>query len=100
MNITWCTAQKMNFSIKGFFSKYDQIRSFLRIWSHLLKKFLMKKFIFCALVLTRLALTATAERTVNTIFLSAGFFLYKGVPIKNKMKEVIISIAGTPNASG
>ena len=41
-----CTAQKMEFSIKDFFS--DQIRSFLRNWSHLLKKFLMKIFIFCA----------------------------------------------------
>ena len=35
------TAQKMKFSIKDFFSKYDQIRSFLQIWSHLLKKSLM-----------------------------------------------------------
>ena len=34
------------FSIKGFVSKCDQIRSFLRIWSHLLKKSLMKSFIF------------------------------------------------------
>ena len=42
------TAQKMKFSIKDFFSKCDQIRSFLRMWSHLLKKFLMKNFIFCA----------------------------------------------------
>ena len=25
------SAQKMNFFIKGFFSKFDQIRSFLRI---------------------------------------------------------------------
>ena len=31
-----CTAQKMKFSIKDFFSKCDQIPSFLRIWSHLL----------------------------------------------------------------
>ena len=38
-------------SIKDFFSKRDQIRSFLRIWSHLLKKTLMEKFIFC--ILTR-----------------------------------------------
>ena len=30
--------KKMKFSIKDFFSKCDQIRSFLRIWSHLLKK--------------------------------------------------------------
>ena len=38
----------MKFSIKDFFSKYDQIRSFLRIWSHLLKKSLMENLIFCA----------------------------------------------------
>ena len=36
----------MKFSIKDFFSKCDQIRSFLRIWSHLLKKYLMENFIF------------------------------------------------------
>ena len=41
-------AQKIKFSIKGFFSKCDQIRSFLRIWSHLLKKSLTENFIFCA----------------------------------------------------
>ena len=40
------TAQKIKFSIKDFFSKCDQIRSFLRIWSHLLKKSLMEKFLF------------------------------------------------------
>ena len=44
------TAQKMKFSIKDFISKYDQIYSFLRIWSHLLKKSLMENFIFCAVV--------------------------------------------------
>ena len=38
----------MKFSIKGFFNKYDQITSFLRIWSDLLKKSLMENFIFCA----------------------------------------------------
>ena len=41
------TAQKMKFSIKDFFSKCDQIRSFLLIWSHLLKKSLIEDFIFC-----------------------------------------------------
>ena len=46
------TAQKMTFSMKNFFSKYDQICSFLRIWSHLLKKSLMEKFIFCSVLLT------------------------------------------------
>ena len=42
------TAQKMKFSIKDFFSKCDQIRSFLQIWLRLLKKSLMENFIFCA----------------------------------------------------
>ena len=47
------TAQKVKSSIKNFFSKCDQIPSFLRIWSHILKKFLMENFIFCAVLLTR-----------------------------------------------
>ena len=42
------TAQKMKLSIKDFFSKCDQIRRKLRIWSHLLEKFLMENFIFWA----------------------------------------------------
>ena len=45
-------AQKMKFSTKDFFSKSDQIRSFLRIWSHLQKKSLMENFIFCAVYVT------------------------------------------------
>ena len=41
-----CTNMKS--SIKDFFSKCDQMRSFLRIWSHLLKKSLTENLIFCA----------------------------------------------------
>ena len=44
--------KKMKFSIEDFFSEYDQINSFLRIWSHLLKKSLMENFIFCAVPIT------------------------------------------------
>ena len=40
------TAQKMKFSTKNFFSKCDQIRSYLWIWPHLLNKSLMENFIF------------------------------------------------------
>ena len=47
---SYFTAQKMKFSIKDFFSKCYQIRSFLRIWSHLLKKSLMEIFIFCVVL--------------------------------------------------
>ena len=50
MRILMCllndTAQKMKFPIDDFFCKYDQISSFLRIWSHLLKKSLMKTSFF------------------------------------------------------
>ena len=41
------TAQKMKFSTMDFFSKCDQIRSFLWIWSYLLKKSLMENLLCC-----------------------------------------------------
>ena len=37
----------MKFFIKDVFSKYDQIRRKLRIWSDLLKKSLTENFILC-----------------------------------------------------
>ena len=40
----------MNSSIKDFFSKCNEIRSLLRIWSRLLKKSLMEEFIYCAVI--------------------------------------------------
>ena len=40
------TAQKIKFYIKDLFSKCDQVCSFLRIWSHVLKKPVMQNFIF------------------------------------------------------
>ena len=43
-------SKKIKFFIKDFFSKCDQIRRKLRIWSHLLKKSLMENFIFCAVI--------------------------------------------------
>ena len=42
------TTQKLKFSNKDFFSKCQQFRSFIQIWSHLLKKSLMENFSFCA----------------------------------------------------
>ena len=47
---TCFTSQKMEFSIKNFFSKCDQIRRKLRIWSHLLKKCLMENVMICAVL--------------------------------------------------
>ena len=54
-------------SINNFFSKCDQIRSFLRIWSHLLKKSLMENFIFCA-VQTHLLHFFAGRSICKTIF--------------------------------
>ena len=65
------TAQKMEFSVKDFFSKYDQIRSFLRIWSYLLKKSLIGNFIVCAVQSSK---TLTFQRLVSTK--AAGLFKY------------------------
>ena len=46
------TAQIMKFSVKDFFSKCNQTRRKLRIWSHLLKKSLTENFIFRAVLIT------------------------------------------------
>ena len=46
LNKFYFTAQKVKFHIKDLVSKCDQIPSFLRVWSHLLKKSLMENFIF------------------------------------------------------
>ena len=45
--------KKKMFSIKNFFSKCDQIRRKLQIWSHLLKKLLMENLTFCAAIFVR-----------------------------------------------
>ena len=51
----------MKFSIKDFFSKCEQIRNFLRIFSHLRKKSLMENVIFCAVVIMAIALLRSAS---------------------------------------
>ena len=42
--------KRMEFSIRDFSNICDQIRSFLRIWSHLLEKSSVENFIICALM--------------------------------------------------
>ena len=65
----------MNFPIKDFFSKCDQISRFLRIWWHLLKKSLMENFIFCAVAWLSLLQTLFCES-----FLRFGQLLIKLLP--------------------
>ena len=68
------TTQKKKFSIKDFFSKCDQIRSFLRIWSHLLNKSLMTIFIFvqCYLIVLH-----NVKNIVETFLKSCQTFIMK-----------------------
>ena len=61
------TAQKVKFSIKDFFSKCDQICSFLLIWSYFLKKSLMENFIFCAVHLLNFFPDALILATGNLV---------------------------------
>ena len=67
----------MKFSIKDFFSKCEQIRRKLRIWSHLLKKSLMENFIFCAL--TNLQMLdykfANAKLFMTSLFMTFQYFI-------------------------
>ena len=45
------TGLKLKICFKDFFGKCDQIHSFLKIWSHLLEKFLMENFFFfCSVI--------------------------------------------------
>ena len=68
------TAQKMKFYIKDLFSKFDQIRKKLRLWSHLLKKFLIENFSFlcsvwwlkCLLITFAIKFLFSPERFVAT----------------------------------
>ena len=74
------TVQKMKFSIKDFFSKCDQIRRKLRIWSHLLKKFLMQNFIFCAANIWRV-LHLFEEHNYSPYFFKVSFFFAELVAV-------------------
>ena len=59
------TAQKMKFSGKDLFSICDQIRSYLHIWSYLLKKSLMENFIFCAVIGLRKSFQNSGDQNID-----------------------------------
>ena len=64
--------QKMKFSIKDLFSKSDQIRGKLRIWSHFLKKFLMENCIFLCSVISN-PVTCDMRSFATTVHDVVGF---------------------------
>ena len=76
------TTQKMKFSIKDFFSKCDQIRSFMRIWSHLLKESLMENLIFCVVTL----------KPWENLCFSVVFKSYRKRPVARNGLEIVSPI--------
>ena len=60
----------MNFFIKYFFSKGDQVRRKLHFWSHLLKNTLMENFIFLCSGILKLCLE---NYFFNVLLLKARF---------------------------
>ena len=81
----------MKFSIKDFFSKCDQIRSLLRIWSHLLKKPLMENFVLCVVYYSSTFVFVSCFYRKNSAFqfsYSSIFFrLYShGIPVDTGRK--------------
>ena len=72
------TAQKIKFFVKDFVSKCEQIHSFLRISSHLLKKFLLENFILRAVpvVAFSMLIQRCIQNTVKTSIDSIFWVLY------------------------
>ena len=72
-NISFCTKvcvtlhKKASFSIKDFFSKFDQIRIF-RLLSHLLKKSSIENFIFCATGILGTSAISVCRRSLSKMF--------------------------------
>ena len=69
INLWHLTAEKVKLSIEDFFSKCDKIRSFQRVWSHLLKKSLRKTSFFVQCL---------------TVFIKAAYAFLKELETKNQ----------------
>ena len=80
----------MKILIKDFSSKCDQIRSFLRIWSHLPKKSLMKN-IFCAV--WRYLLTVLTDVSYYAIILMAYICLIFHLPFYTIIVLIIFHLS-------
>ena len=86
------TAQKMKFSIKDFFRKFDQLYRKLRIWSHLLRKSLMENFIFRAVqrVLGFILLTCFSSLSGAEIRLTISLTQPKKLDFKSSKHNQIL----------
>ena len=96
------TAQKIKFPIKDFFSKCDQIHSFLRMWRHLPKKSLTENFISCAVfhhiiqsILTQCSPHANAPLTKLENQNVSG--VLRGIELDYPLNQLIITVTHQQN---
>ena len=101
------TTQKMKFFIKDFFSKCDQIRRKMWIWSHLLKKFLMKNFNFWVVrSIFKKVQRAQIHENKNilvqcySIFTSSTLYFFTNIPIINERVSISILVSTEKNHWG
>ena len=89
----------MKFSIKDFFSKCDQIRWYLQIWSHLLKKSLMENFIFCVVFGARESYSTTTEyltkSSLRNIEIKTFANVFETMSLKNFLKNLAFIVNAT-----
>ena len=85
------TAYKMKYSIKDFFSKCDEIRRKLRIWSRLLKQSLLDNFIFCVVFVLEVLQIFTKAFLLKNIIWTWIFFKYCRLAtlLKNEKKNLL-----------
>ena len=87
--VTFCILEPplhkiFKFFIKDFFSKCEQIRSFLRIWWHLLKKSSTENFIFYAVHSNSTHLISVTLSNINdVIILPSNYILFESMIPRN-----------------
>ena len=74
------------------FSKWDQIRRKLRIWSHLLKKPLMEIFIFCAVSVNGITVDCPYKNNAFSKDIEYVIFYYNGAGKKICLQILILII--------
>ena len=84
----------MKFTIKDFFSKCDQIPSFKRIWSYLLKKSVMENFIYCTVTIPGYCKYLFPEHILYILYIISLNFYYssmkKVTALKNSLNEYVL----------
>ena len=81
------TAQEMKFPFQNFFSKCDQIRKKLQIWSNFLKKSSMENFIFCAVFLYLMHLIQLVYQIVSRNAIFIGVFPKKILVLSSEQNK-------------